>query len=105
MALGKFIREGRLHEEDEDGKNPRQKRRQELALDPSGELDVVLLELLGQRAVDAGGAEELLAGRLWGYELTSDLPVGDDDLLDLVLLQQALELAIGQGGHRLAPGP
>ena len=84
--------------------DPRQQHRDEVRVELAAVFDAVLIQLLRDVRVHADGHEALLAvERL--LQLARELILRHDDAGDLVLPDQLLELAVGDGGDGLASRP
>ena len=91
-------------EEDQRRQDPGEQVAQEGAFVDAGVLDVVLRQPLGEvRRHQVGDGNRLAAFR--GLELAGDALVGDQHLVDAVLGEQLLELAVGHHFDGLRPLP
>src|SRR5712664_1670318 len=91
-------------EEDGDGYRPGQEQRDDVRVELPAVLDPVLVELLRDVRVHADRDEPLLPADRF-LELARELVLPHDDIRDLVVADQLLELAIGDGRDRLPPDP
>ena len=91
-------------EEQQHRNDPGQQRREKRALDLAGEFHVMLFELIGEIGGDDRGLECPLVV-LRGLPCSLDGAARDPDLGDLVALQVAQELAVGNDGDLLVERP
>jgi hypothetical protein len=86
---------GPYPDEQDDRNDPGQEVAKECAFHLAGIGHPIFLQLLGELRIDAGGHELRLAARERLLQLALDITVGDTDLGYLALVQQLLELAVG----------
>ena len=105
LAIGDATEPEDPDAEEQQGRNdPRQQRREKRALDLAGEFHMVLFELVGEVGSDDCGLEHPLVV-LRSLPRPLDGAARDPDLGDLVALQVAQELAIGNDGDLLVERP
>src|SRR5581483_10962268 len=96
LLLGKVAEEeGPDREKNQRRHDPRQQGADEVAIGRAPELDVILGEVRGELLLDASRYEIDLAVLERRFEFSLDPILMDQDLIDLPLLEEALELAIG----------
>src|SRR6185437_6852869 len=82
-------------QEEQHGHEPGEHLRQQSALNFPCVADAMFLQLAGDVLIDSGGDELLLPARQRLLQCALQITFGDGDIFDLVLLEQLLELAIG----------